>query len=165
MWVRHNDAHLCRGVAGSTGPASQHVGERSGAMPIQSTGGGGRRAAAATEAEECDSICGLHQPFPSVRTFGIVGQCMKHDMVSEPKVSSLSPGFRNLLKNYWQPPLCLSMRLSCAIPLRFARRRSLPVACVGLFLPESHVRADVTVYVDYTSHSHQFGILRQLASA
>ena len=46
----------------------------------------------------------------------------------------------------------------------FARRRSLPVACVDLS-PPSHVRGGVIVYVDCTSPFHLFGLLVALASA
>jgi hypothetical protein len=34
--------------------------------------------------------------FYQFRLFGCIGYCMKLNMVSEPKVSSSSPGFRNL---------------------------------------------------------------------
>ena len=62
-------------------------------------------------------------------------------MVSEPKVSSSSPGLRNLLK-------------IVGIPIVSKYEPSLSSGCTcDLSLPESHVRGGVTVYVNFTSFS------------
>ena len=70
---------------------------------------------------------------------------MKHDMVSEPKVSSSSPGLLNLLKiagsplvSKYEPVLCHTLRL--------ARRRFISVARVASPSP-SHTWEEVLQYM------------------